>query len=212
MREIYMLHPTEDELERFAMKRSEESELDEVEGHLLGCQNCLDRVLELESFVQAFRTAIPVLREEQSFAEAKVRRGTWLGWFSVAIPKWSWAPALAALVVAVVLLPVLRRPQSTFDATLSAARGVEIGPLLPPATSIRLHLDAMDLPAAAVQVELVDGEGHPVWSGSSSAQAGRVTVETPRLKTGTYFARLYPLHDGHADPNHPFREFVFQVR
>ena len=129
-----MSHPTEDALERFAMKKSAELELDEVEAHVLGCPNCLDRVLELESFVQACRDALPAFREEQSLVEAKTRRGVWLSRFSLTIPKWSWAPAMAALVVGVALLPNLHQPQHAFDATLSAARGVESGPLLPPAT------------------------------------------------------------------------------
>jgi len=213
MQEILLAHPTEDALERFAMGKSAESELDDVEGHILGCPVCLDRVLELESFVQACRDALPEFQREQAQLPAKAKPGDWFRGFGFTIPKWSWAPALAALAALAIVVPNLHQPtEATVEATLSASRGVEAGPLLPARTLVRLHLDATDLPAAATQVELVDAEGRLVWSGTASAQAERITVLTPRLEHGTYFARLYPMPDGHADRSHLLREFALQVR
>ena len=129
------------------MKKSAELELDEVEAHVLGCPDCLDRVLELESFVQACRDAFPPSERNSHWWRRRLRRGVWLSRFSLTIPKWSWAPALAALVVGVALLPNLHQPQQTFDATLSAARGVESGPCCHLRIPMRLHLDAIDLAA-----------------------------------------------------------------
>ncbi|MGA7409263.1 MAG: hypothetical protein WBW33_02195 [Bryobacteraceae bacterium] len=208
-----MPHPTEDALERFAMRKSEVSELEEVEGHVLGCPVCLDRVLELESFVQACRDAIPEFHREQALLPVKARSRSWISRFSLAMPKWSWVPALAALAFMAVMLPNLGQPnRGSFDATLSASRGIEAGSLLPAHTVIRLHLDAIDLPAGVTHVEVVDGEGRPLWLGSATAQADRISVETPRLEPGTYFARLYPTQDGYPEKDHLLREFAFQVR
>jgi len=213
MRKIGIAHPTEDALERFAMRKSTDTELDEVEGHILGCPACLDSVLGLESFVQACRDAFPEFHREQALLPAKAKPRSWIRPFSLMLPKWSWAPALAALAFLAVILPALRQPtRASFDATLSASRGIEAGALLPAHTVVRLHLDAIDLPAGAAQVELVDGEGRPVWSGSATAQADGIIVETPRLEPGIYFARVYPVQDGHLDSNQLLREFAFQVR
>ena len=215
MHEIRMPHPTEDALERFAMRRSEHSEREEVEGHILGCAVCLDRVLELESFVQACRDAFPEFQREQALLPVKAKPRSWIDRCSLTIPRWSWAPALAVLALLAVTVPNLHLGQPTgvnVDATLSASRGIETGSLLPSHTVVRLHLDAIDLPAGITQVELVDGEGRPLWSVSATAQADRVSVETPRLQPGAYFARLYPMQDGRPDKDHLLREFAFQVR
>ncbi len=210
-----MPHPTEDALERFAMRKSEDSELEEVEDHVLGCPACLDRVLELESFVQDYRDVFPEFQREQALLPVKARSRSWISRFDLAIPKWIWAPALAVVALLAVTVPNLRLGQPTgasFDATLIASRGIEAGSLLPAHKIIRLHLDAIDLPAGVTEVELVDGEGRPLWSGSATAQAERIGVETPRLQPGVYFARLYPIENGHPNKNHLLREFAFQVR
>jgi len=213
MQEISVEHPTEDALERFAMKRSRDSELGEVEEHVLGCPVCLGRVLELESFVQACRDAIPEFRKEQALSPEKTTPRNWFRGFSLTLPKWSWAPALAVVALLAVGIPNLRQPvRASFDETLSASRGIETGPLLPAGTVVRLHLDAIDLPTGDTKVELVDEEGRGVWSGDAKVQADRLTIETPRLEPGAYFARLYPMQDGNADRNHLLREFAFQVR
>ena len=209
-----MEHSSEDALERFAMKRSTDSELEEVEGHILGCQVCLDRVLELESFVQACRDAIPEVNQERARLAAKAGPGNSARRFILTLPKWSWAvPALASLAFLAAIIPNLHQPTAAgLDATLSVSRGIESTPVLPARTVVRLHLDTLDLPAGATQAELVDGEGRSLWSGDVRAQADRITVRTPRLEPGVYFARLYPVQDGQPDRNHLLREFAFQVR
>jgi hypothetical protein len=212
MQQIHIAHPTEDELERFAMGKSEESELEEVEGHILICSACLDRVQELESFIQACRDAFPEFHREQArLLEPKRHRG--VSRLNFKLPKWSWAPAFAALALLTVTLSNLRQPSAgSIDATLSASRGIASSAVLPAHRVVRLHLDAIDLPAAPAQVELVDSEGRPLWSGPATAQADRIQVETPRLQPGAYFARLYPIQDGHPNKDQLLREFAFQVR
>lgn len=213
MQEIRMPHPTEDALERFAMRKSEDSELEEVEGHILGCPACLDRVLELESFVQAYRDAFPEFQRGQDLLPVKARSRSWIKRFIPAMPRWSWALAVVALLA--VTVPNLRLGQpkgASVDATLTASRGIEAGSPLPAHKVVRLHLDAIDLPAGVTEVELVDGDGRPLWSGSATAQVERISVETPPLQPGVYFARLYPIEDGHPDKDHLLREFAFQVR
>ncbi len=213
MEDIRIVHPTEDALERFAMRKSEDSELDEVESHVIGCPVCLNRVLELESFVQACRDAFPKFQRGQALMRVRARCWDWIRQFKLTLPKWSWAPALAVLALLAVTVPHLRQPTGAIvDATLSASRGIEAGALLPAHTAVRLHLDAIDVPAGVTQVELVDGEGRPLWSGSATTQADRISFQTPLLQPGIYFARLYPIEGGHPDKDHLLREFAFQVR
>lgn len=51
-------HFDEEMLERYALGQLEGSDLAAVEEHLLVCQRCRDRVVELDQFIAAFRGAV----------------------------------------------------------------------------------------------------------------------------------------------------------
>jgi hypothetical protein len=56
-------HISEDDLEQYAMRTMPEAELDHLEGHLLVCSECRDRLVETEQYVTAIRAAAARLRD-----------------------------------------------------------------------------------------------------------------------------------------------------
>jgi anti-sigma factor RsiW len=55
-------HLAEAELEEYSMGRLPEARMEAFEEHLLACDACQDRLLEMESFVNAIRSVSPKLR------------------------------------------------------------------------------------------------------------------------------------------------------
>ena len=59
-------HPDEDQLERYSIDIMEARQAAAFEEHLLICDTCQDRLLDMETFVEAMRRAALVCRREQS--------------------------------------------------------------------------------------------------------------------------------------------------
>ena len=64
MSKTHLPHIPEDTLELYTMGRLSESEIEEVEEHLLVCSACQDSLQETDDFVRAFRAAVPELEIE----------------------------------------------------------------------------------------------------------------------------------------------------
>ena len=58
-----MEHISEDDLEQYTMRTMPEADLDHLDGHLLICSECRDRLVETEQYVAAIRAAAVRLRE-----------------------------------------------------------------------------------------------------------------------------------------------------
>ena len=54
----YLEHPSEEALERFLLNRSEESEVEILETHVLACESCITRLETLESDLITLKTAL----------------------------------------------------------------------------------------------------------------------------------------------------------
>ena len=52
------MHPSDDVLEEYALRRLDEAATAEVEEHLLFCEECQDRAEETERYVDAIQTAL----------------------------------------------------------------------------------------------------------------------------------------------------------
>lgn len=152
------------------------------------------------------------------------------------IPRWLFGPALwpaAAVMFGALLVANLQQlgnrepgspqPRSSeprsnghggapFDASLTALRGDEAGPVVPVGRQVEFHLDVEGLGPATLSLEVVDGDGRPVEPAQSSVSAEHPTVQLPAFASGTYFLRLYATKDGHADQDHLLREFSFQAK
>lgn len=63
-------HVQDDTLEAYVLGRLGEEELDFVEDHMLVCEGCRLRLVEMESFVKATRLAAMRIREKNAFRPA----------------------------------------------------------------------------------------------------------------------------------------------
>src|SRR5580658_10159176 len=93
-------HLLEPELEEYSMGTLSDDRMDVFEEHLLACANCQDRLLELESFVNAVRSVSPKLREE--------RRPFWSGLFKW--PRVALFVSFGATAALLMLLPRVAAP------------------------------------------------------------------------------------------------------
>jgi hypothetical protein len=57
-------HPSNDLLERYAMGKLTDPDLEQVEEHLFVCDSCRTRLAETDAFVSAMRAALHQLRDE----------------------------------------------------------------------------------------------------------------------------------------------------
>jgi hypothetical protein len=178
-------HPNEDALERLLLNQSDEEELEIVETHILGCESCVTRLEGLELNLAAMKMALETFQAEQLQKQAQPAAPVsfWKSWLT--IPKLSFAgAALAACALAVSWVEVPRQ------VTLMSYRGAEttqVAEFRP----LQLHLNAHDLTAGPVRVELVTGGGNKLWEGPATIQKDTVNVRVPRLTaSGTYYVRI----------------------
>src|SRR5438034_6515281 len=81
-------HLDESEVEQYSMDQLPEASLAHFEEHLLACESCQDRLLEMETYVNAVRSVSPRLRQanrpwwrERYFGQ----RPTWVAAFAVGV-------------------------------------------------------------------------------------------------------------------------------
>lgn len=209
----YMLgrHVDEELLELHAMNRLQPKEADEVEEHLLVCEDCRLRLRETEKYIAGFRIAARKLAMEEG---ARLELPLWKQVQDAFTPRR--ALLAAGLGVSLVVLVAVgvqsRQPVAYLDVTLQATRGVES--TLAAATGrvhYRLHLDAtgLDLGSDCV-VTVVDASGWEVrreaghW-GNTPQEV--VAVVGKQLRQGEYFIRLASTRD----PARTLREFRLEV-
>jgi len=166
-----------------------ERSLEVFEEHLLACDACQDRLLEMEAYVNAMRSASPKLREAPRPSWASVFR-----W-----PQTAWVMALAVGVVALAVVRVwIVAPQARTEmasVVLHSSRGLEgLATAKAPAGSrLSLIVDLTELPAfPSYRMEIVGATGKPVWEATAHAQNGKITQPTAKgLSTGQYYVRVY---------------------
>ncbi len=203
----YRHHPPEDALERFLLQQSEEDELEIVETHILACETCVTRLETLEFNIKATKLALSELQQAERLAEtAQPVPKPGFNFFSwLTLPRLSLAGAsLAACALALTFLSVPR------EVTLTAYRGAEtnyVSQWLP----LELHLNARELPAGPVRVEVVNAQGGKVWQGNAAVQSDHIDLRIPRFTVaGQYFVRVYSNQDEPAATL--LREFSIQTK
>ena len=200
----YRDHPEEDALERFLMNQSGDEELEAVETHILGCEACVTRMETLELNIAATKLALQSLQAEQAKKLASANTSSWMSWFT--LPRLSWAGA--ALAACAIVMTVASVPR---DVTLTAYRGSETSSVME-WRPLKMHLNARDLTAGPVSIELVDNQGARIWRGQSSVKEEEIDVKVPRLtKEGTYYVRVYSMTPG-STANELEREFSIQAK
>lgn len=227
MQEICLEHPAEAALERYLLNQATGEEFEEVETHLFICVHCMDRAEELREFRVALRDGLALLRKQKALKKEGERSSPWTRvesgarmlaeWFAgIRYQRWSFGPALApvlaALVIAVFLLPKAHEPSgSAFEVTLTAVRGDESGPMIPAGRKVDFHLNVDGLSTGTLACQIVDADGRPVGPLQTVVSAAQPAVQLPPFAAGAYFLRLYATKDGRADQNVLLREFAFQV-
>jgi|SRR5438094_6786081 len=181
-------HPDDTELEQYAMARLPEERLASFEEHLLACESCQDRLLEMETYVNAVRSVSPRLRQ--------ANRPRWRERYFGQRPTW-----VAAFAVGVVVLGmgwfwlVAPRGRTDFAAVfLHASRGIEglAVAQAPAGKPLALTIDLTELPALpSYRLEIVSATGKPVWQVAAGAHEGKISQLTHGLKPGQYYVRLY---------------------
>jgi hypothetical protein len=210
MDDSYLEHPAEDVLERYLLHQTRQDELEVVESHILACESCVTRLENLELDISAIKRALTQLEETQKVSAAAPAPGRWRLWF--AIPTLSWAGAVAAIAIAIAVVPhVIQHKRPAVDFSLSAYRGME-SVVVPEGRPLHLTLNANDLPEGAASITVVDSNGAEIWSSRGQIENGRISVTIPRIqRSGPHFVRLYSPVSGKAQPE-LLREFSIDVQ
>jgi anti-sigma-K factor RskA len=203
------LHPTEDELELFVLRRSPEEELEGLESHILACESCVTRLEALEIQIGATRLVLREMQREQ-LARAASRQGS--SWIRLPVPKFSLVAAVATVALGIIVVPALfQRGGPVVQVSLSTYRGAEAS-IVPEARRLHVHLNASDLTEGSVIVELVDSRGVEVWTGKAAIHDQQVElVVPPIMERGAHFLRLSAGTQPGAESD-LLREFAFQVK
>ncbi len=184
-------HLLEPELEAYSMGTLSEDRMDEFEEHLLVCDGCQDRLLEMDSFVNSMRSVSPKVRA--------AKRPFW----AVAADLFKWpraavfVPVAATVMVHVLLLPRVAAPPERAQMaalTLHASRGMQ-GPAAaqaPAGKPLSLTVELTELAAfPSYRLAIVGSMGAPVWESEAFPESRKLTVAmTNGLPAGQYYVRL----------------------
>jgi hypothetical protein len=198
-------HPTEETLENFLLHRMQEEELEATETHILACDSCVARLGTLEIQLEAMKLALAETHKEnveEKYAAAKSSRWAWLK-----VPSLSLAGAGAAVAIAITVIPQF----TTVERSVSAVMGSEVT-AIPAGHPLLLHLNAKDLPAEKVSVQVVSADGNEVWKGNSTINNSTVDAKLPKFSDkGNYLIRLYGPGEQSSSEGNLLREFSFAV-
>lgn len=172
-------HPDEEMLERFILNRCEDGELEVIETHVIGCESCVQKLEILEEDLLNLKSGGELYLRYLARKNSGAKR-SWFRFF--AVPAISMAGALAACLCISTL--------AVRDVTLSAYRDSQIT-IVPQWRPLRMHLNASDLPAGPVTVQIVDEQGGERWKGAANISGDQVQVEVPAIRqSGEHFIRL----------------------
>lgn len=198
-------HLTEETLENFLLHRMQDEELEATETHILGCDSCVARLERLEIQLEAIKIALAEAHQEEvekNYVNAKSSRWAWLK-----VPSLSLAGAGAAVAIALTVIPQF----TTVERSVSAVMGSEIT-TVPAGHPLLLHLNAKDLPAENVSLEVVSADGSEWWKGNSTIHNSTVDTKLPKFKDkGNYLIRLYGPGQKASSESNLLREYSLAV-
>ena len=179
-------HVTDDQLERYALDRLDQTERDSIEEHLWMCEQCEEALIAEEAYANAMRTAAREVRQ-------RVREP---GWLFVPSPAWAWAAALLLVSLTTAVWRLSLRTGADLPATvlLEATRGFDnLGIGAPAGRAFTLTLDLSGLVfAEKYEVEIVNAAGSTVFRSIAASQGRQASVNVRHgLPSGMYYARLY---------------------
>jgi len=180
-------HLTEGSFEAYSLGSLPEEDCAHFEEHLLVCSSCQDHLTEVEDYLRAARTATRELRHDagRQPVTAQSDRRLW----PLA------AAAMVAFAIAVVLpWRSIQNPQAR-EVNLSVERGAGDRAITraPSGRRLALNLDLTEVQQAPeYRLEVVNGNGSPVWAGLLTGTRSHLRAELPvKLAPGIYWVRLY---------------------
>jgi hypothetical protein len=185
-------HINEELLELYSMGRLGEPKLGEVEEHLLLCDQCQDRLEEVDGFVKVFRQASRQASETRADYGRRQREEPGRVWQWVR-PVWAAAAASAAVLLVTFVLPPrsVDEPSQTVD--LRAFRGESASGSVTAEAGRRLDLrmDAAGIDGPSTyRLEIVNGAGGTLWTGRPDRHNDILVVSAPAVRRGQYWVRL----------------------
>jgi len=195
-------HIADEVIERYSMGKVPDVEAASLEEHILVCEQCQDRLEEVDRFIVALREArLHRLPEPTSRWQAWKDRLS-VGW------KLALAPGFAAAALLVMLVSPGPYDRQTVD--LSTVRGGDAALVTALAgRPLRVNLDLSGIePLGRYRVEIVDAGGRRQWSSTTSGQGEKLLVETDLSPhRGQYWVRVYQPEPGET----LLREFALRV-
>lgn len=195
-------HPSEDELEAYALRHLPEDRTAAVETHLLICERCQNSLAEIDAFIASMKAVTAELSAPRPRiippSGAPVRWQIALGALAaglIAVGFFFWDPA-PPTTPATILLSAMR------DGTTGAPSAAAGSPL-------NLEISSTQLDGRpGFRVEIVTHLGSTVWSSPvSQAKAGQAAARVDkRLPAGEYWVRLY------GPDNRFLQEYGLQLR
>ena len=179
------MHIEEDALEQYAMGELAGNVVADIEEHLLSCQECQSRLVELDRFISAFHAAA-------AHADARVPE-------RVRTPSFLrplWAASVLSFAAALILLILGRpgahqiQPAVVMMQTFRGPAGARIDAGKP----ARLVFDlGANRPAGLIryQVQFVDQSGQEMLHLDAAAEGEKLAVPVAKLRAGSYWVRLY---------------------
>jgi hypothetical protein len=184
-----MKHVSEDLLERYSLQQLPEEQLAPVEEHLLVCELCQRTLTEVDDYVCSLKIAARQVTEETMPArrlQTAPRRPL----------QWLLPLSSGALIASLLIFVYVGKPQTQppSDVTLTATRGASPSNIsqAPAHAMLTIKVDAGDVSAGPLRLELVNEQGKTVWLGSGETSQGRLAVKITRpLDAGLYWFRVY---------------------
>ena len=193
MRDSLGTHPSEDEIENYALGRLEGPDLEGFEAHVLICAQCQDQVAETDDFVAGVKQAAATLQREDPIP-IRSRPAPWrfpaFNWFSK--PVWVGAMAVAALAVAI-WIPRDRPASPATEVFLQTVRGPDaVSASIPAGKPFILKVDTRGLPAGpGYRLEIATASGDVIWQREIARQEDTASISVPRsLPANLYWVRL----------------------
>lgn len=182
-------HPSEEELEAYAMgrvgSRGDEDELEHIETHLLVCEACQDAVTEIDQFVGTIRRTQP----------AEEKRRTWgrlTNLFS--FPSAMTFVAVAALLSISAPFAAQRWSATGIDTVVykeAAQRASPEAQVAPAGREFNLDLPAPAGVVGPVRIGVVAADGQMETELTAPVESGRLQAHVSRrLSAGKYWLRL----------------------
>jgi hypothetical protein len=203
-------HPPDETFERLLLHKTERTEIEILEDHILACDFCLTRVQNLQGQIIATKLAIRKMKRKQA---ARTATRTPLSRLNHLTLRALLLTAVSAVFVAKLIFvpPPVPENAAIAEVNLSAYRSSG-AVVLPQGRPVHMTLDAADLPETPVLVQVVNPFGSEIWRGDAAVLQEKAEILFPPFTSrGLYLLRLYA-PAARDKKGEILREYAFNVK